>query len=72
MAATLAGHLLLLQPLGWLIAGTLLFWGISTALGPRRPLLDLFVAAALAGVVQMVFSGLLDVPLPAGPLGGIG
>ncbi|MFC7329217.1 tripartite tricarboxylate transporter TctB family protein [Marinactinospora rubrisoli] len=71
MAATLVAHLLLLQPLGWLVSGTLLFWGISYAVDRRRPLLDLCVAATLAGLVQLLFSGLLDVTLPAGILGRV-
>ncbi|GAB3206057.1 hypothetical protein GCM10027294_07060 [Marinactinospora endophytica] len=71
MAATLLAHLALLQPLGWLLSGTLLFWGISHALDRRHPLFDLCVAAALAGVVQLVFSGLLEVALPAGLLGKV-
>ncbi|MDA0564452.1 tripartite tricarboxylate transporter TctB family protein [Streptomonospora sp. S1-112] len=71
MAATFTAHLLLLEPLGWLVAGTLLFWGTSFALDRRRPLLDLCVAAALSGTVQLLFSGLLDVPLPAGLLGKV-
>ncbi len=70
-AVTLVGHVILLQPLGWLIAGTLLFWGISYALDSRRPLFDLCIAATLAGVAQLVFSGLLDVALPAGLLGKV-
>lgn len=71
MAATLTAHVLLLQPLGWLIAGTLLFWGISFALDRNKPLMDLFVAVALSALVQMCFSGLLDVALPLGVLGKV-
>lgn len=71
MAATLTAHVLLLQPLGWLLSGTLLFWGISFALDRRSPLLDLFVAVALAAIVQICFSGLLDVSLPSGLLGKV-
>jgi putative tricarboxylic transport membrane protein len=71
MAATLTAHVLLLQPLGWLLSGTLLFWGISFALDRRSPLLDLCVAVALAAIVQICFSGLLDVSLPSGLLGKV-
>ncbi|WP_017572771.1 tripartite tricarboxylate transporter TctB family protein [Nocardiopsis halotolerans] len=71
MAATLTAHVLLLQPLGWLLSGTLLFWGISFALDRRSPLLDLCVAVILAALVQICFSGLLDVSLPSGLLGKV-
>ncbi|MEV6820382.1 tripartite tricarboxylate transporter TctB family protein [Nocardiopsis dassonvillei] len=71
MAATLTAHVLLLQPLGWLLSGTLLFWGVSFALDRRSPLLDLCVAVALAALVQICFSGLLDVSLPSGLLGKV-
>lgn len=71
MAATLTAHVLLLQPLGWLVSGTLLFWGVSFALDRRSPLLDLCVAVALAAIVQICFSGLLDVSLPSGLLGKV-
>ncbi|WP_238346897.1 tripartite tricarboxylate transporter TctB family protein [Nocardiopsis dassonvillei] len=71
MAATLTAHVLLLQPLGWLLSGTLLFWGVSFALDRRSPLLDLCVAVALAAIVQICFSGLLDVSLPSGLLGKV-
>ncbi|MFI6579269.1 tripartite tricarboxylate transporter TctB family protein [Nocardiopsis sp. NPDC050513] len=71
MAATLAAHAALLEPLGWLIAGTLLFWGISFALDRAKPVLDLFIAIALASLVQIAFSGLLDVALPLGLIGKV-
>lgn len=71
MAATLAGHVILLQPLGWLLAGTLLFWGISCSLDRRRPVFDLCIAVTTASAVQLVFSGLLGVELPAGILGKV-
>lgn len=71
MAATMTAHVVLLQPLGWLLSGTLLFWGISFALDRRSPLLDLCVAVALAAIVQICFSGLLDVSLPSGLLGKV-
>jgi putative tricarboxylic transport membrane protein len=71
MAASLTAHVLLLQPLGWLLSGTLLFWGVSFALDRRSPLLDLCVAVALAAIVQICFSGLLDVSLPSGLLGKV-
>lgn len=71
MAVTLVGHVILLQPLGWLLAGTLLFWGISCSLDRRRPVFDLCIAVITAGVVQLVFSGLLGVELPGGVLGKV-
>lgn len=67
--ATLVGFTLVLEPLGWLISATLLFWGMSLALGGRHHLRSLLIGLGLASLVQVVFSGLLGMPLPAGILG---
>ncbi|MEU6128866.1 tripartite tricarboxylate transporter TctB family protein [Saccharopolyspora sp. NPDC047091] len=68
VVATLAAHLVLLVLLGWIPAGTALFWGIARALGSGRALFDLGVAAVFACAVQFAFTAGLGVALPVGLL----
>lgn len=71
--ATVVGTLLVfactLVPLGWILAGTLLFWGVARGLGSRRPLFDLLVALGMSSLVQLAFSAGLGLSLPPGILG---
>ena len=67
--ATLVAFTLVLEPLGWLISATLLFVGMSLALGGRHHLRALVIGLGLASLIQVVFSGLLGMQLPAGILG---
>lgn len=60
----------ILEPLGWLISATVLFWLMSYALGGRRHVMAGLGGLALASAIQVVFSGLLGMSLPAGILGG--
>ncbi len=69
VAATFAVFTAVLVPLGWLVAGTWLFWGTAQALGSRRRLFDAGVALAVASVVQLAFGAGLGLNLPAGLLG---
>ncbi|KID32153.1 Tripartite tricarboxylate transporter TctB family [Prauserella sp. Am3] len=71
VAATLVLHVVLLEPLGWLIAGAGLFFGISYALGGRNVLRDLGVAFVMSAVAQLAFSAGLGMALPAGILGAV-
>ncbi|WP_181008903.1 MULTISPECIES: tripartite tricarboxylate transporter TctB family protein [unclassified Streptomyces] len=64
----LAVHVALLEPLGWLLAGTLLFWGVSYAFGAREPLRDAVVSLSMSAVVQVGFSFGLGLNLPGGVL----
>ena len=59
---------ILLEPVGWLISATLLFWAMSVALGGRRHVTGLIMGLGLASMIQVVFSGLLGMSLPAGLL----
>lgn len=61
----------LIEPLGFPIAGALLFWGAAFALGSRRIDRDPLIAAGLSFVTYAVFNNLLGVPLPGGPLMGV-
>jgi putative tricarboxylic transport membrane protein len=62
---------LLLQPVGWLLSGALLFFGVAWAFGGRRPLFEAAVALAYSSVVQLAFVGGLGLNLPSGILGGV-
>ncbi|MBT2369625.1 tripartite tricarboxylate transporter TctB family protein [Streptomyces sp. ISL-10] len=61
----------LIGPLGFPVAGALLFWGAAFALGSRHHDRDPLIAAALSVVTYFVFNNLLGVPLPGGPLMGV-
>ncbi|MBA8823568.1 putative tricarboxylic transport membrane protein [Saccharopolyspora lacisalsi] len=69
--ATLTAHLLLLETAGWIIAGALLFWGVSYALGGRKVLRDLGVSFLVSATVQLAFSAGLGLTLPPGVLVGV-
>ncbi|MEW2221594.1 tripartite tricarboxylate transporter TctB family protein [Streptomyces sp. NPDC006990] len=75
--ALLAGVFLafaaLIEPLGFPLAGALLFWGSAFTLGSRRHALtrDPLIAAGLSLLTYTVFHLLLGVHLPGGPLMGV-
>ncbi|MFT3661177.1 MAG: tripartite tricarboxylate transporter TctB family protein [Gordonia sp. (in: high G+C Gram-positive bacteria)] len=60
---------ILLEPVGWIIAGALVFWGITVGLGSTRYVANLLIGLALSSIVQLVFGGLLGLTLPAGVFG---
>ncbi|MCD2169941.1 tripartite tricarboxylate transporter TctB family protein [Microbacterium sp. JC 701] len=60
-----------LTPLGWLLSGAFLFWGIARSLGSRRPVFDIFLSLAISAIVQIAFSGGLGLNLPPGILEGL-
>ncbi|GAA3952017.1 tripartite tricarboxylate transporter TctB family protein [Actinomadura viridis] len=66
-----AGNAVLIEPLGWVISGTLLFWGSAFALGNRHHVRGLLVAVALSLITFYTFAVGLGVNLPAGVLQGI-
>ncbi|MFG3558610.1 tripartite tricarboxylate transporter TctB family protein [Micromonospora sp. NPDC047557] len=61
----------LIDPLGWVISGTLLFWGSAFALGSRHHVRNLLIAVALSLITFYTFAIGLGVSLPAGVLQGI-
>ncbi|MEU3602844.1 tripartite tricarboxylate transporter TctB family protein [Streptomyces sp. NPDC006798] len=65
------GFAVLIGPIGFPIAGTLLFWGAAFALGSRHYHRDPLIAAVIALSTYYVFNNLLGVPLPGGPLMGV-
>ncbi|MFJ5262331.1 tripartite tricarboxylate transporter TctB family protein [Streptomyces sp. NPDC088387] len=70
LAGVFLGAAVLIEPLGFPIAGALLFWGAAFALGSRRFDRDPLIAAGLSLVTYVLFNNLLGVPLPGGPLMG--
>lgn len=56
--------------LGWILSATLLFTAIAMALGNRSYLTVLLAGLGVASAIQVVFSGLLGISLPAGFVGG--
>lgn len=63
--------IVLVNPLGWAITGTLLFAGAATILGNRHYVRNLVIGAVLAVVSFYAFYSGLGIPLPAGILDGI-
>lgn len=61
----------LLEPVGWILSATLLFWIVAYALGSRRSVFDIGVGLLLASLVQIAFGAGLGLNLPAGFIGWI-
>ncbi|GAA2008476.1 tripartite tricarboxylate transporter TctB family protein [Nakamurella flavida] len=68
---SLVAFIVLLRPAGWIIAAALLFWGVSYALGSRRPIFDISVALVMSSAIQLIFGVALGLNLPAGFLQGV-
>lgn len=71
LAASFAALVVLVEPLGWPVAATVLFGGAAWSLGARPWWRPLLVGAVLAVAVQVAFTQGLDLFLPAGPLEGV-
>jgi putative tricarboxylic transport membrane protein len=63
--------ILLVNPLGWAITGTLLFAAAATILGSRHYIRNVVIGAVLAVASFYAFYSGLGIPLPAGILDGI-
>jgi len=57
------------EPLGYIIVSSIVFWLTAWALGARHIIRTAVIAVALSLVVYLAFTRLLDIPLPAGFLG---
>lgn len=68
---SLVGFIVLLRPLGWILAAALLFWGVAYALGSRRPIFDISLALVVSSAIQLAFGWALGLNLPAGWLAGV-
>jgi len=64
-------NVLLIDLLGWVISGALLFWGSSWALGSRHPVRDAVISLALSLATFYGFYLGLGIMLPAGVLEGV-
>ncbi|WP_328993197.1 tripartite tricarboxylate transporter TctB family protein [Kribbella sp. NBC_01245] len=64
-------NVVLIERLGWVISGTLLFWGSAFALGNRHYFRNLAIAVGLSLATFYAFAIGLGVNLPAGVLQGI-
>jgi putative tricarboxylic transport membrane protein len=60
----------LIKPLGFVVASTLMFALTTRAFGSRRLLFDLAVAAGFSGLIFVIFTYALKLPLPGGTLWG--
>ena len=72
IAVALVLYVLLLEVAGFIVASTVLFWGVAFAFGSRAWLRDPLVGLALALVVFEAFTRLLGLRLPAGVLAPLG
>ncbi|GGK79542.1 tripartite tricarboxylate transporter TctB family protein [Ornithinimicrobium pekingense] len=71
LLAVFAANIALVDTLGWVISGTLLFFGSVVALGSRHYVRDLVISVLLAvGSFYGFYLG-LGIPLPAGLLEGV-
>ncbi|MER7663148.1 tripartite tricarboxylate transporter TctB family protein [Streptomyces sp. NPDC096193] len=68
LAGVFLAFAVLIGPVGFPVAGALLFWGAAFALGSRHLDRDPLIAAVLSLLTYFVFDNLLGVPLPGGPL----
>ncbi|MFF7204994.1 tripartite tricarboxylate transporter TctB family protein [Streptomyces sp. NPDC008141] len=68
LAGVFLAFAVLIGPVGFPIAGALLFWGAAFALGSRHLDRDPLIAAVLSLLTYVVFNNMLGVPLPGGPL----
>ncbi|SEP80504.1 tripartite tricarboxylate transporter TctB family protein [Microlunatus flavus] len=71
LVGVFAANIALIDLLGWVISGSLLFYGSVIALGSRHFVRDLAVAVVMALVTFYGFAIGLGVGLPAGILQGI-
>jgi putative tricarboxylic transport membrane protein len=71
LCAVFVANALLIDWLGWVISGSLLFWGAAIVLGSRRYFLTLAAAVVLGLATFYGFAIGLGLGLPAGVLQGI-
>jgi putative tricarboxylic transport membrane protein len=71
LVGAFVANVLLIDLLGWVISGALLFWGSSWALGSRHPVRDAVISLALSLATFYGFYLGLGIQLPAGVLEGV-
>jgi putative tricarboxylic transport membrane protein len=71
LAAAFLANALLIENLGWVFSGAILFWGSAFALGSRHYVRDAVIAFALSIGSFYLFALGLGIVLPPGVLRGI-
>lgn len=71
LVGAFVANILLIDWAGWVISGTVLFWGSAWALGSRHYVRDGIISILLAVITFYGFYLGLGIPLPAGLLKGI-
>ncbi|MCO4238229.1 tripartite tricarboxylate transporter TctB family protein [Pseudarthrobacter raffinosi] len=71
LVGAFVANILLIDWAGWVISGTVLFWGSAWALGSRHYARDGIIAVLLSVLTFYGFYLGLGIPLPAGLLEGI-
>ena len=71
LAAAFVANALLIESLGWVFSGAILFWGSAFALGSRHYVRDAVIAVALSIGSFYLFALGLGIVLPPGVLRGI-
>lgn len=71
LAGAFVANILLIDWAGWVISGTVLFWGCAWALGSRHYVRDALIAIGLSVLTFYGFYLGLGIHLPAGLLEGI-
>jgi putative tricarboxylic transport membrane protein len=71
LAGAFIANILLIDWAGWVISGTILFWGSAWALGSRHYIRDAIISVALSVLTFYGFYLGLGIHLPAGVLKGI-
>ena len=71
LVALFVAMILLVNPLGWVIMGTLFFAGAATVLGSNHYVRNFVIGLVLALASFYAFYSGLGIPLPAGILDGI-
>ncbi|MCT1690895.1 MULTISPECIES: tripartite tricarboxylate transporter TctB family protein [Brevibacterium] len=66
-----AGFVLLLEPLGWILAAAGLYWCVTRAMGSTKPLFDATVALTVSSIIYLALGVSLGLNLPSGILGGL-
>jgi putative tricarboxylic transport membrane protein len=60
--------IVLLEPLGWIIAAGILFWTMTQAFSAPQPLKLALVSLTFSSTLYLIFAGLLSVNLPVGSI----
>ena len=71
LAAAFVANAVLIEPLGWVFSGAILFWGSAFALGSRHYIRDAVIAFALSIGSWYLFALGLGIVLPPGILRGV-